>query len=200
MPLMKSLRRFRLASLTGHVINFEPNKPINVPKAVLSEALAAGCALVDESGELLDDSAMERDDSSVHTGFAPALRESVLILTLDGIRKHNRASEFDAGGVPLPDVVAKRSNIETNKKEVGQLWRKLLEQVNGTDDAELKLHPDAVKVEVIEEDGATVIELHVAEDDMGKVIGRNGSVAKALRTLLKVTAARDGEPVQLEIV
>ena len=60
--------------------------------------------------------------------------------------------------------------------------------------------PDAVKVEVIEEDGATVIELHVAEDDMGKVIGRNGSVAKALRTLLKVTAARDGEPVQLEIV
>ena len=60
--------------------------------------------------------------------------------------------------------------------------------------------PDAVKVEVVEEDGATVIELHVAEDDMGKVIGRNGSVAKALRTLLKVTAARDGEPVQLEIV
>ena len=42
--------------------------------------------------------------------------------------------------------------------------------------------------------------LHVAEDDMGKVIGRNGSVAKALRTLLKVTAARDGEPVQLEIL
>ena len=41
--------------------------------------------------------------------------------------------------------------------------------------------PDAVKVEVVQEDGATVIELHVAEDDMGKVIGRNGSVAKALR-------------------
>jgi predicted RNA-binding protein YlqC (UPF0109 family) len=60
--------------------------------------------------------------------------------------------------------------------------------------------PSAVTVEVVEEDGATVIELHVAEDDMGKVIGRNGSVAKALRTLLKVTAARDGEPVQLEIL
>ena len=56
--------------------------------------------------------------------------------------------------------------------------------------------PDAVKVEVVREDGGTVIELHVAEDDMGKVIGRNGSVAKALRTLLKVTAARDGEPVR----
>jgi predicted RNA-binding protein YlqC (UPF0109 family) len=60
--------------------------------------------------------------------------------------------------------------------------------------------PSAVTVDVIDEDGTTVIELHVAEDDMGKVIGRNGSVAKALRTLLKVTAARDGEPVQLEII
>src|SRR4029077_21270381 len=60
--------------------------------------------------------------------------------------------------------------------------------------------PDAVKVEVVRDQGGTVIELHVAEDDMGKVIGRNGSVAKALRTLLKVTAARDGEPISLEIL
>ena len=60
--------------------------------------------------------------------------------------------------------------------------------------------PDAVKVEVVEEDGATVIELHVAEDDMGKVIGRNGSVAKAIRTLLKVVATREGTPIALEIV
>jgi predicted RNA-binding protein YlqC (UPF0109 family) len=60
--------------------------------------------------------------------------------------------------------------------------------------------PDAVRVtEVVDRDG-TVIELHVAEDDMGKVIGRNGSVAKALRTLLKVTAAREGESVTLEIL
>ncbi len=60
--------------------------------------------------------------------------------------------------------------------------------------------PEAVKVEVVIDETGTVIELHVAEDDMGKVIGRNGSVAKALRTLLKVTAARDGESVQLEIL
>ncbi len=60
--------------------------------------------------------------------------------------------------------------------------------------------PSAVKVDVVEEDGQTIIELHVAEDDMGKVIGRNGSVAKALRTLLKVTSARDGQPVSLEIL
>jgi predicted RNA-binding protein YlqC (UPF0109 family) len=60
--------------------------------------------------------------------------------------------------------------------------------------------PDAVKVTAVEDEEGTVIELHVAEDDMGKVIGRNGSVAKALRTLLKVTAAREGSSVQLEII
>jgi len=60
--------------------------------------------------------------------------------------------------------------------------------------------PEAVTVTEVEDEEGSVIELHVAEDDMGKVIGRNGSVAKALRTLLKVTAARDGEPVQLEIL
>ncbi len=60
--------------------------------------------------------------------------------------------------------------------------------------------PNAVSVEVHEDQGETVIELHVAEDDMGKVIGRNGSVAKALRTLLKVVSAREGAPISLEIV
>ena len=60
--------------------------------------------------------------------------------------------------------------------------------------------PDAVSVEVHEEDGGQVIELSVAEDDMGKVIGRNGSVAKALRTLLKVVATREGQSITLEIV
>jgi hypothetical protein len=59
--------------------------------------------------------------------------------------------------------------------------------------------PEAVQVTEVEDEEGTVIELHVAEDDMGKVIGRNGSVAKALRTLLKVTAAREGSSVQLEI-
>ncbi|MDP8904762.1 MAG: KH domain-containing protein [Chloroflexota bacterium] len=60
--------------------------------------------------------------------------------------------------------------------------------------------PDAVTVEVTDGPDGQVIELHVAESDMGKVIGRNGSVAKALRTLLKVVAAREGEQISLEIV
>ncbi|HTS15818.1 MAG TPA: KH domain-containing protein [Candidatus Sulfotelmatobacter sp.] len=60
--------------------------------------------------------------------------------------------------------------------------------------------PAAVSVDVQEDQEGTVIELHVAEDDMGKVIGRNGSVAKAMRTLLKVMSAREGESISLEIV
>ncbi|HLA15356.1 MAG TPA: KH domain-containing protein [Candidatus Limnocylindrales bacterium] len=60
--------------------------------------------------------------------------------------------------------------------------------------------PEAVRVEAVETPGGTVIELRVADDDMGKVIGRNGSVAKALRTLLKVVGAREGESVGLEIL
>lgn len=60
--------------------------------------------------------------------------------------------------------------------------------------------PDAVSINVVDDEGGRVIELHVAEGDMGKVIGRNGSVAKAMRTLLKVIAAREGESVSLEIV
>jgi predicted RNA-binding protein YlqC (UPF0109 family) len=60
--------------------------------------------------------------------------------------------------------------------------------------------PDSVSVKVIDDSEGRVIELHVAETDMGKVIGRNGSVAKALRTLLKVVAAREGESISLEIV
>lgn len=60
--------------------------------------------------------------------------------------------------------------------------------------------PQGVTVEVHDEDGTQVIELHVSDDDMGKVIGRNGSVAKAMRTLLKVVATREGSSIALEIV
>ena len=60
--------------------------------------------------------------------------------------------------------------------------------------------PEAVKVTEVEDEEGTVLELTVANDDMGKVIGRNGSGAKALRTLMKVTGAREGSSVQLEII
>ncbi len=60
--------------------------------------------------------------------------------------------------------------------------------------------PDEVKIRQIENEQSIVLELHVAADDMGKVIGKEGRVAKAMRTLLKVAAAREGKRVLLEIV
>ena len=60
--------------------------------------------------------------------------------------------------------------------------------------------PDSVAVvEKTEEDG-TVLELHVAEGDMGKVIGRQGRIAKEIRTIIKTVAQRTGEKVTVEIV
>lgn len=61
-------------------------------------------------------------------------------------------------------------------------------------------HPGDVKVEVFNRDGQTMLELHVHEEDMGRVIGKDGKVANALRTLLRMMAAREGQRVQLEIM
>jgi uncharacterized protein len=60
--------------------------------------------------------------------------------------------------------------------------------------------PDAVWVEVEEEDDELILTLGVHEDDMGRVIGREGRIANAIRSLLRVMAARDGRHVDLEIV
>jgi uncharacterized protein len=61
--------------------------------------------------------------------------------------------------------------------------------------------PDAVKVEEFEEDdGTLVLELSVAEDDYGKVIGRGGRTAQAIRTVVKAAAVKDNRRVLVDIV
>jgi predicted RNA-binding protein YlqC (UPF0109 family) len=60
--------------------------------------------------------------------------------------------------------------------------------------------PDAVRVDEIERDGAVVLQLHVAKDDVGKVIGRQGRIARALRTIVRAGAARSSHRVMVEIV
>ena len=61
-------------------------------------------------------------------------------------------------------------------------------------------NPDAVTVEEVTDEEGKVLELHVAEGDMGKVIGRQGRIAKEIRTLIKTVAQRTGEKVTVEIV
>ncbi len=59
--------------------------------------------------------------------------------------------------------------------------------------------PDAVRVEREEDDDAVVLRLHVAPDDVGKVIGRQGRIARALRQLVRASAGRDRRRVTVEI-
>ena len=62
-------------------------------------------------------------------------------------------------------------------------------------------HPNEVRVERGErEDGVIVLRLYVAPDDIGKVIGRKGRIARALRAVVRASAAQRRERVHLEIV
>lgn len=60
--------------------------------------------------------------------------------------------------------------------------------------------PEAVTVTETQDESGKVLELRVAEGDMGKVIGRQGRIAKEIRTIVKTVAQRTGEKVTVEIV
>ncbi len=60
--------------------------------------------------------------------------------------------------------------------------------------------PDAVVVRQVEGEHTTVIELNVAKDDLGKVIGKEGRTARALRTVLNAAATKEGKRAVLEII
>lgn len=62
-------------------------------------------------------------------------------------------------------------------------------------------NPDSVVVEVDapNEEGVTVYHLHVAEADMGRVIGKQGRIAKAIRTVMRAATNRNGEKIMVEI-
>ena len=62
-------------------------------------------------------------------------------------------------------------------------------------------YPDQVDIKQIEnEDGSITLELRVAESEMGKVIGKQGRIAKALRTVVKAAASRENKKVSVDIV
>lgn len=61
-------------------------------------------------------------------------------------------------------------------------------------------NPEEVEVSEVEGEKSVIIELRVAEDDMGKVIGKQGRIAKAIRTVVKAAAAREGKRVVVEII
>ncbi|WP_209465877.1 KH domain-containing protein [Symbiobacterium terraclitae] len=61
-------------------------------------------------------------------------------------------------------------------------------------------HPDQVKITAVESPRSVTLEVRVADSDMGKVIGRQGRVAKAIRTVVKAAAVKDGRRVMVEFM
>ncbi|MCR4430150.1 MAG: KH domain-containing protein [Tepidanaerobacteraceae bacterium] len=61
-------------------------------------------------------------------------------------------------------------------------------------------HPESVTVNQVEGEQSIILELKVDPEDMGKVIGKQGRIAKAIRTVVKAAAAKDGKRVVVEII
>ncbi|MFH0915980.1 MAG: KH domain-containing protein [bacterium] len=61
-------------------------------------------------------------------------------------------------------------------------------------------HPEQVRVEATESDNSVVLRLSVAPEDIGRVIGKQGRIARALRTVVKASAVKDGKQATVEIV
>ena len=59
--------------------------------------------------------------------------------------------------------------------------------------------PEEVQIEAIEEEDRTILKLHVAKEDMGRVIGKQGRIAKAIRTIVKSAATREKKKVSVDI-
>ena len=59
--------------------------------------------------------------------------------------------------------------------------------------------PEDVQVETVEEEDRTVLKLHVAQEDMGRVIGKKGRIAKAIRTIVKSAATREKKKISVDI-
>ncbi|MCK5152922.1 MAG: KH domain-containing protein [Spirochaetales bacterium] len=60
--------------------------------------------------------------------------------------------------------------------------------------------PDSVDVNIVEGEKSTILELKVSQEDIGKVIGKHGRIAKAMRTILSASATKSGKRVVLEIL
>jgi hypothetical protein len=117
MPNMKSLRSFRLASLTGHIYNVKANEPIMIADSCVSEAMASGMVPVDEADVPFND-----DTSTARVEFEGDMRKSLVYMAVEAIVKENDVKEF-AAGVPKAAAVGDRLGITIGDKEVRAMFQ-----------------------------------------------------------------------------
>src|SRR5438105_10575310 len=96
----------------------------------------------------------------------------------------------------VPDQVDDNDEDEEDFEELEPDLKGLVEYVAKA----LVDNPDAVKVDEVQDGNTTVYELEVDEEDIGKVIGRQGRVVRGLRALVKAAATRKGTRVDLDVV
>ena len=82
----------------------------------------------------------------------------------------------------------------------GRFWRWTMKELVEVIAKALVDNPDEVVVSEKEEGRNVIIELHVAQSDMGKVIGKQGRIAKAIRSVVKAASSKDNKKVDVEIV
>lgn len=119
MPRMISHRNFTLATTLGHAIEFTKGEPVEVPRAIVPEALERGCVLEDESftpseekrGEAGPEDQMERND--------------MIELAMREIIGRNDGAEFSSGGVPTIEALSKELGWRVHGPERSAVWDKL---------------------------------------------------------------------------
>jgi predicted RNA-binding protein YlqC (UPF0109 family) len=114
---------------------------------------------------------------------------------LDAAEVDETDAETDADAGDEHDDDVEYEDGDANRT-TGALSRSVLEYVA----RQIVDEPDAVVVEVSEGRGRLELRLHVAPDDMGKIIGKRGRVAQAIRTVVRAAGAREGIDANVDIV
>lgn len=167
MPMMISLQKFLLSTTKGHMVRFEPNVPTYVDDEIVSDAMAKGCVVADESARpFFDQVARERVE------FTGTLRSSLLTLAIADVAKENQPKTFDGAGLPKLDAIQKRLGFEVFKTERTEAFQTFMAAKKQKE--EIQLHPDA----------KTVYEILRAEnkDDLTKYVTPGDDLAVGLTT------------------
>ena len=129
MPKMISLRNHVVGTLSGHMIGFKRNEPVEVPLAAVQDCLNAGCAFVEDGQQEMHD-----DMSRAKFMLNGPVRRSVIMLAIKAIKADGGIDDFDAAGAPKVQVVSKLVGFDTNAKELRDIYQQYLQIISSGDE------------------------------------------------------------------
>lgn len=177
MVLMESLRSFTLRTTKGHAIRFEARTPRPVPKAILQEAMAQGCAPVNK-----EDTPFLDDMGKAKVEFDRNLRRAILFIAIDALCTENDMAKFSGSGCPKEQIIEDMTSIPVQKKELG----KLMDEYRNckSTGSELPSHPAANEVYAIVQAENKDDLLELAKEAGYPADKAAGLVSKDLRKML----------------